>query len=73
MNKAVSSMKLKEALISRQSDRRHKTPIGFVKYMNNWKVHSKDSRSSGHNYTNLEALPAKCSFVYSKTTSYSPL
>ena len=53
------SLKLKEALISRLSGRSQKTLIGSVKYMKNGKMHSTESRSSGHRDTNLEALPAR--------------
>ena len=53
------SLKLIEALIHRLNERRQKTLIGLVKYLKNWKMHSTESRSSGHSDTNLEALPAK--------------
>ena len=59
MNKTAFSLKLKEALISRLSGRSQKTLIGSVKYMKNGKMHSTESRSSGHRDTNLEALPAR--------------
>ena len=57
-NSAVS-LKLKEALMSRRNEGRQKTLIWLVKYINNGKMHSTESRSSGHSDTNLEALPAK--------------
>ena len=47
-----------------------KTLLGLVKYKNG-KMHFTESRTSGHSDTNLDALPAKCSFVCSKTSSYS--
>ena len=56
MNK---TLKWLEALISRLNERRHKTIICLVKYIIKWKMHSTESRSSGHSDTNLEALPAK--------------
>ena len=59
MNKTAFSLELKEALISRLNERRHKTLLGLVKYLKNWKMHSRENRSSGHSDTNLEILPAK--------------
>ena len=53
------SSKLIEALIHRLNKRRQKTLIGLVKYIKNGKMHSTESRSSGHSDSNLEALPAK--------------
>ena len=53
------SLKLKEASISRLNERRQKTLIWLAKYIKNWKMHSTESRSSGHSDTNFEELPAK--------------
>ena len=55
MNKTVSSLKLKDALISRLNKRTQKNTNRVSKIHKNGKC----IRSSGHSDTNLEALPAK--------------
>ena len=59
MSKIAFLLELKEALISRLNEGRQETLIWLMKHIANGKMHSTESRSSGHSDTSLEALPVK--------------